>query len=111
MFVLYEKLKLLKNNLRIWNKYIFGNIHQLVNDKEEQLNILRGLIQVDGYTEAFRYEEKLCMTRLEDALHKEHLFWKEKAKVNWHLDGDKNTKYFHKVAKIKNYINTISALI
>ncbi|KAI5406884.1 hypothetical protein KIW84_053233 [Lathyrus oleraceus] len=87
------------------------NIHQLVNDKEEKLNILRGLIQVDGYTEAFRYEEKLCMTTLEDALHKEHLFWKEKAKVNWHLDGDRNTKYFHKVAKIKNYINTISALI
>lgn len=50
------------------------------------------------------------MTRLEDAFHKEHLFWKEKAKVNWHLEGVRNTKYFRRISKIKNTINNISSL-
>jgi len=28
---------------------------------------------------------------LEKALDKEDIFWKEKSKVAWHVDGDKNT--------------------
>lgn len=110
MFILYEKLKLLQKNMKIWNKDIFGNTHKLVNEEGDKFNIVQGLIQIDGYTEALRYEEKLCFTILEDALHQEHLFQKEKAKVNWHLEGDENTKYFHRIVKIKNSINNISSL-
>lgn len=51
------------------------------------------------------------MNNLEGALHKEHLFWKESAKVKWHLEGDRNTKYFHKIYKIKSATNNIYALI
>ncbi|CAI8586622.1 unnamed protein product [Vicia faba] len=74
MFVLSEKLRLLKNNLKSWNKNTFGNSHHLVDEEVEKLTYVQGKIQVDGYTEALRSEEKLCMSRLEDALHKEHLF-------------------------------------
>lgn len=40
------------------------------------------------------------MNNLEDAFLKEHIFLKGKSKVKWHLKGDINTKYFHRIAMI-----------
>lgn len=45
MFVLSEKLKFLKNNLKIWNKETFGNVHRLVSDAEGELNLVQDKIQ------------------------------------------------------------------
>lgn len=78
MFVLSEKLKLLNNNLRIWNKETLGNVHHLVSDAEGELNLVHANIQSDGYSDNLRTMEKDCMNKLEEALHKEHLFRKEK---------------------------------
>lgn len=91
MFLLYEKLKFLKNNMNIWNKETFVIVHHLVSDVEEELNMAYTKIQCDGYSNNLRSEEKVYMNRLEDALHKEHIFWKEKAKVKWNLEGNRNT--------------------
>jgi hypothetical protein len=30
--------------------------------------------------------------------------------VNWHVDGDRNTGYFHRIAKIKNTTKVMSSL-
>ncbi|MCH90331.1 RNA-directed DNA polymerase (Reverse transcriptase), partial [Trifolium medium] len=40
----------------------------------------------------------------------EEAFWKEKANVKWHSEGDKNTAFFHKTAKIKQAYKKISTL-
>ncbi|KAK2426743.1 hypothetical protein QL285_025379 [Trifolium repens] len=47
---------------------------------------------------------------LEEALNRQEMFWQEKAKINWHLNGDRNTKYFHRLVKIKNTTKTITSL-
>ena len=36
-------------------------------------------------------DEKLAHANLESALNKQEFFWKEKANLNWHLSGDRNT--------------------
>lgn len=59
MFILYEKLKLLKNNLKVWTKETFGNVHHLVSNVEEKLNLVQLNIQPDGYSESLKLEEKL----------------------------------------------------
>jgi hypothetical protein len=38
------------------------------------------------------------------------MFWQEKARLNWHLEGDRNTKYFHRIAKIKTSTKLITTL-
>jgi hypothetical protein len=43
-------------------------------------------------------------------LNKQEIFWKEKANLNWHLSGDRNTKYFHRIAKIKTASKMITSL-
>jgi hypothetical protein len=55
-------------------------------------------------------EELDAHKRLEDALNKQECFWQEKAHLNWHLEGDRNTKYFHRLAKIKSTTKTITTL-
>jgi len=37
-------------------------------------------------------------------------FWSEKARIKWHSDGDRNTAYFHRSAKIKQAYKKISTL-
>lgn len=94
MFVLSEKLKILKNNSNIWNKETFGNVHYLVSDVEDELHLVQAKIQFDGYSDNLSTMDKDCMNKLEEALQNEHLFWKEKAKVNWHLEDDRNNNFF-----------------
>ncbi|XP_058752220.1 uncharacterized protein LOC131625373 [Vicia villosa] len=47
---------------------------------------------------------------LEKFLTMEEEFWKDKARIKWHLEGDRNTSFFHKSAKIKLAKNTITHL-
>lgn len=47
---------------------------------------------------------------IEVALDMEECFWKEKARVKWHLEDDRNTYYLHRVTKIKHKLKPISLL-
>ena len=55
-------------------------------------------------------DEKLAQNALDLALNKHETLWREKAKVKWHVDGDRNTKYFHRLTKIKIKTKIISSL-
>jgi len=39
------------------------------------------------------------------------MFWKKKARVQWHHSGDRNTFFFHRVTKISNATQGIKSLI
>jgi ribonuclease HI len=110
MFVLSTKLKILKGKLKSWNKTIFGNVHDQVHSADMQLNHIQHQIQQLGHSDSLLQQEKLASIAYEDALCKEEAFWQEKARVNWHLHGDRNTKYFHRLAKIKTSTKFISSL-
>jgi hypothetical protein len=110
MFILTQKLKNLKTKLKVWNKENFGNVHELVSNAEMKLQQIQSLIQENGHSDALLLEEKLAGASYEDALNKQEVFWQERAKLNWHLEGDRNTKYFHRLAKIKSSTKFITSL-
>lgn len=39
----------------------------------------------------------------------EEVFWKDKARVQWNTDGDRNSKFFPRYVKIKNKTKTIDS--
>ncbi|KAK2448388.1 hypothetical protein QL285_007654 [Trifolium repens] len=54
--------------------------------------------------------EKAAQCELDNALERQELFWKEKSSTKLHMEGDRNTAYFHRLAKIKNSTKLISSL-
>jgi hypothetical protein len=101
MHILSQKLKNLKGILRSWNKTSFGNVNEVVLAAEQKLHNIQEQIQINGHSDALLAAEKVANFEFEEVLNRHEVFWQEKAKVNWHLHGDRNTKYFHRLAKIK----------
>jgi len=110
MFVLSQKLKDLKLKLKDWNHNIFGNVHALVKEAENKLADIQELLDIQGMNDDLLEQQKRAQIKFEDALNKEEAFWQERAKSKWHLEGDRNTTYFHRLAKIKAKTKPITAI-
>jgi hypothetical protein len=110
MYILSSKLKNLKGKLKSWNKEKFGNVHDFVTAAETKLHQIQNLIQLNGPSDALLSDEKHAHMKFEEALNRQEAFWKEKTNLKWHLEGDRNTKYFHRISKIKTATKTITSL-
>jgi hypothetical protein len=110
MFVLNKKLKILKEKLKIWNKDVFGNVHNHLKLAEDKVNSIQSTININGHSDSLMELGKQAQIELELALTMEKAFWKEKSKVKWCLEGDRNAKYFHRVTKIKTATKLLTAL-
>ncbi|MCH96434.1 RNA-directed DNA polymerase (Reverse transcriptase), partial [Trifolium medium] len=104
------KLKHLKGELKVWNKVVFGDIHNQVRSAVNKLDEIQANINVDGYSDHLFNQEKLAKLELERALNMEEAFWQEKSRVKWHCEGDRNTAFFHRTAQIKQSCKNISSI-
>ncbi|KAK2416761.1 hypothetical protein QL285_039128 [Trifolium repens] len=68
MFILTRKLKILKEQLKSWNKDVFGNVHSYVKVAEDDLAQIQNQIQLNGYSSSVRENEKRAQSKLNDAL-------------------------------------------
>uniref|UniRef100_A0A2N9IM18 Reverse transcriptase domain-containing protein n=1 Tax=Fagus sylvatica TaxID=28930 RepID=A0A2N9IM18_FAGSY len=109
-FVLASKLKALKEDLKVWNKHVFGDINL------KQLQLTAELSQLDeqeergGLSTAERNNRKAVVGELDKLAHLEEIFWRQKSRVLWLKEGDNNTKYFHKIAnsnRRRNYMHKV----
>ncbi|XP_019447267.1 PREDICTED: uncharacterized protein LOC109350493 [Lupinus angustifolius] len=110
MFVLSQKLKILKKELRAWIKNVFGNVHEkvknalaLVDSAQQNLN---GLGQYQNCLD----QEELAQKELLNALTVDEAFWKEKSRLRWHQSEDRNTIFFHKVTNIRQATKSMTLL-
>ncbi|KAF1862759.1 hypothetical protein Lal_00040024 [Lupinus albus] len=110
MFVLSQKLKLLKKELKTWNSLVFGNIHERVKIALASVDSIQGVINILGHDEELLLQESLAQSELLQALEVGENFWKEKARMNWQVDEDRNTSFFHKVTKIRQAYKALSTI-
>lgn len=54
--------------------------------------------------------EKNAQIDLGKALNIEEMFWLEKSKLKWFLEGDRNISYFHKMTKVINTTKMIHSI-
>jgi len=113
MFILQQKLKRLKLSLKDWNKNVFGNVHEVVVDKQKILLSLQHQIQVADSAEMdmLLVQQQQAMQNLDMTLDCQALFWKEKYKMLWFKDGDRNSSFFHAMVKKRANSNGIQRLV
>ncbi|KAL6585956.1 isoform X1 [Orobanche minor] len=95
-FILKEKLKSLKVDLRWWSKNIYGNLDNRVKDRKEVLERLDVIDDSRGLGEAEIIERNKLRALLIRDLKERNVMLRQKAKAKWVVEGDKNTSYFHR---------------
>jgi hypothetical protein len=101
MSCLQQKLKRLKRAFKEWNKVTFGNIHSQVSVAIDEVTRLQNIIDSGSITDEIVAQDYHAQLILSQALLQHDQFWKEKARVQHFMNGDRNTSYFHRVARVK----------
>ncbi|XP_019455144.1 PREDICTED: uncharacterized protein LOC109356275 [Lupinus angustifolius] len=110
MFILASKLRRLKIVLKVWNVCVLGNVHQKVKDAMNEVHTIQNCINELGQDNDYLDQDVLAQKNLLIALNMEEDIWKEKARVNWHINSDRNTSFFHRVTKIRQVSKSMNLL-
>ena len=101
MYVLTQKLKIVKNTLKQWNKSTFGDVHEAVTSARNKLAEIQSEISTFGMNEDRFQAETRANLEVQNAVHNQYLFWRDKARVKWLKEGDRCSRFFHSYARIR----------
>ncbi|XP_019166699.1 PREDICTED: uncharacterized protein LOC109162453 [Ipomoea nil] len=106
MFRLKTKLKNLRMELKKWNWETFGNIFEKVKEQEEKMETVEKGLQNDP-SENNLILYKKTQAEMKKALTVEEKYWQQKAHMQWVVEGEKNTRYFHGMVRERRRKQTI----
>ena len=110
MALFQKKLKYLKEEIKRWNKYTFGNIFKSKEQLTQEMKAIQQKMILEGRSEELSQKEQITENKiLERDLQEETLWW-QKSRVRWLKEGEKNTKFFHKTTVQRRMINQISSI-
>ncbi|GAU46013.1 hypothetical protein TSUD_401350 [Trifolium subterraneum] len=107
---LQQKLKRLKKALKDWNRNIFVNMHNNVDIAVSEVNRIQLLIDSGDVSDELMLQDYQAQLILSKALIQHDNFWREKARSQHFIYGDRNTSYFHRLAKIKMFTKQITTI-
>ncbi|CAI9261358.1 unnamed protein product [Lactuca saligna] len=110
MFILTQKLKSLKKPIRKLLK-MQGNLSENVNHFRKELEAVQVDLDSDPFNHHLRELEAIFLGKFKLAYDKEEKFLKQKAKIQWLKEGDRNSKFFHRIVKGKMHKNRIEAIM
>ena len=96
--------------LKEWNKNEFGNIFKAKKEVEQKLQGINQVLMTDGFTEERKIQADSLQQEWEDKCKQEEIFWRQKSRVQWIKEGERNTKFFHKSTVDHRSHNMISKL-
>ncbi|PNY11621.1 cysteine-rich receptor-like protein kinase, partial [Trifolium pratense] len=108
-FVIKEKLKRLKEELRGWNREIFGILDLNIEKMVKELNEVEEIVGTDG--ENLVVGDKTGVNRkFWEQLHYKESLIKQKSRMKWIREGDSNTRFFHLSLKNRRRRNQLLVL-
>jgi len=110
MYRFQQKLKNLKQTLKLWNKLTFGSIFDSQKELSWQMGEIQQQIREQGLTDELKEHEMKVNQQMEDTKKHEDILWKQKSRILWLKEGEHNTKFFHRTAIQRRHSNKITHL-
>ena len=110
MYKLHQQLKNLKQRIKEWNKLEFGNIIQAKKQLQERMKQTQQLMITSGPTQELVEEEASLMVQIATREKQEEILWRQKSRVLWLKEGEKNLKFFHNSMIQQRHHNRIISL-
>ncbi|CAL2258641.1 unnamed protein product [Prunus armeniaca] len=85
-----NSLSLCAKDLKTWNHVHFGNVCNQLNYAYKELAALQGRLTTYQHVLKARVEDTIS-----DLLEKHEIMWRQRSRVVWLKEGDKNTHFFH----------------
>ncbi|KAI5335463.1 hypothetical protein L3X38_025596 [Prunus dulcis] len=103
--IVEEGIKNCAGKLAEWNKLTFGHVQKQLAAAHKELEVLQGRMGQDQVLLKKKVERTIVVL-----LEKEEVMWRQRSRVAWLKEGDKNTRVFHERANTRERKNTIKGL-
>ncbi|XP_066373852.1 uncharacterized protein [Miscanthus floridulus] len=95
-----------QSRLQTWEKDVFGSVRKSLAALRRELEVERGRLIGCGLSR----KEKQLVARISELLSREEVMEKQRARMEWLSDGDRNTALFQAKSRARAKRNSISSL-
>ncbi|KAK2449476.1 hypothetical protein QL285_008670 [Trifolium repens] len=93
VFILKEKMKILKEALKGWNKEVFGIVDLNLEKTVKELNDVEDMLANDD-CDPIHFNSKELVKKFWDELHTKDSLIRQKSRTQWIQEGDANSRFF-----------------
>lgn len=105
--MIMDKLRMLKSDLKWWNKEVFGYTYKLKLELTNRIQELDSLDDVDNLDDNKIMERRELLSQLQVINMRNESLLQQKSRATWFKQGDSNSKYFYASIKWRRMRNEI----
>jgi hypothetical protein len=100
------KLEGVMESLQSWSKKTVGSVSRRIENLRKKL----ASINMDPNREQVQQNKHDIEKELDSLLEQEEIYWRQRSRISWLREGDRNTKFFHQKATWRAKKNKIERL-
>lgn len=108
VFIWEQKLVTVKQGLKLWAKSSFNTPKKEKEVLKAKLDNFQKELEYIDITDQLQIEELDLQIRYQGDVRREEKLWRLKSRSLWLKDGDRNNKFFHNQAKVRESRNNVS---